>query len=224
MISVAVASLFAATTLAAAQGANQSGMKSDDAPATASPKTDKAVPANPAGTRRSEGMAPTPDAGKPGAAAQGMKGEPGTQKAGEMKADPKSKAATDSSTPADDKDAKTPKNPVAADGKSAAPAGKMAPEAKTTGNAATSAAAGPSAEKRTEIFSAIKHEKTEDVQNVTFNVSVGTVIPTTVSYHTLPPRIVAIYPEWRGYQYILVRGEYIIVRPETREIVYIIQG
>src|ERR1700740_248906 len=91
MISVAVASLFAATTLAAAQGANQSGMKSDDAPAAASPKVDKVAPANPAGTKRSEGTGAAPDAGKSDATAQGMKGEPGTQKAGDMKVDTKSK-------------------------------------------------------------------------------------------------------------------------------------
>jgi hypothetical protein len=31
-------------------------------------------------------------------------------------------------------------------------------------------------------------------------------------------------PEWRGYDFILVRGKYIILRPHTHEIVYIIEG
>ena len=57
-----------------------------------------------------------------------------------------------------------------------------------------------------------------------FNISVGAVIPTTVRFHPLPPRIVEIYPEWRGYDVILVSGRYIIVRPQTHEIVYIIEG
>jgi hypothetical protein len=35
---------------------------------------------------------------------------------------------------------------------------------------------------------------------------------------------VEIYPEWRGYEFILVRGKYIILRPQTHEIVYIIEG
>jgi hypothetical protein len=35
---------------------------------------------------------------------------------------------------------------------------------------------------------------------------------------------VEIYPEWRGYDFILVRGQYIVLRPHTHEIVYIIEG
>src|SRR6266852_1201009 len=91
------------------------------------------------------------------------------------------------------------------------------PDAKTSGNAATSATAAPPAEKRTQITSAIKQEKVEEVTNVNFNVSVGTTVPAGVRYHALPSRIVEIYPEWRGYEFILVRGKYIILRPHTHE-------
>jgi hypothetical protein len=94
----------------------------------------------------------------------------------------------------------------------------------TTGNAATSATAAPPAEKRTQIVSAIKSERIEETTNVNFNVSVGATIPSTVRFHPLPPRIVEIYPEWRGYDVVFVKGRYIIVRPETHEIVYIIEG
>jgi uncharacterized protein DUF1236 len=48
-------------------------------------------------------------------------------------------------------------------------------------------------------------------------------VPSSVRYYPLPSRIVAIYPEWRGYDFILVRGQYIILRPRTHEIVYIIE-
>jgi hypothetical protein len=94
----------------------------------------------------------------------------------------------------------------------------------TTGNAATSATAAPPAEKRTQIVSAIKSEKIQETSNVNFNISVGTRVPSSVRFHPLPPRIVEIYPEWRGYQVILVSGRYVIVRPGTYEIVYIIEG
>jgi hypothetical protein len=94
----------------------------------------------------------------------------------------------------------------------------------TTGNAATSATAAPPAEKRTQIVSAIKSERIEETTNVNFNISVGTRVPTNVRFHPLPSRIVEIYPEWRGYDVIFVRGQYIIVRPQTHEIVYIIEG
>ena len=75
----------------------------------------------------------------------------------------------------------------------------------TTGNAATSATAAPPAEKRTQIVSAIKSERIQETTNVNFNISVGTVVPTGVRFHPLPPRIVEIYPEWRGYDVILVQ-------------------
>jgi hypothetical protein len=94
----------------------------------------------------------------------------------------------------------------------------------TTGNAATSATAAPPAEKRTQIVSAIKSEKIQETTNVNFNISVGATVPSSVRFHPLPPRIVEIYPEWRGYQVILVNGRYVIVRPQTHEIVYIIEG
>ena len=94
----------------------------------------------------------------------------------------------------------------------------------TTGNAATSATAAPPAEKRTQIVSAIKSEKIEETTNVNFNISVGATVPGTVRFHPLPARIVEIYPEWRGYDVIFVHGRYIIVRPQTHEIVYIIEG
>jgi hypothetical protein len=35
---------------------------------------------------------------------------------------------------------------------------------------------------------------------------------------------VTIYPEWRGYDYILVGEQIIIIEPRTHEIVYIIEA
>ncbi|MCP4618960.1 MAG: DUF1236 domain-containing protein [Bradyrhizobium sp.] len=94
----------------------------------------------------------------------------------------------------------------------------------TTGNAATSArVAAPPAEKQTQIVSAIKSERIQET-NVNVNVAVGTVLPASVRFVPLPPRIVEIYPEWRGYDVVLIHGRYVIVRPQTREIVYIIEG
>jgi hypothetical protein len=104
-------------------------------------------------------------------------------------------------------------------------AAKDSKSTTTTGAAATSATAAPPAEKRTQIVSAIKSETSiKEVTNVNFNVSVGVAVPASVRAYPLPPRIVEIYPEWRGYEVILVRGKYVIVRPQTREIVYIIES
>jgi hypothetical protein len=152
-----------------------------------------------------------------------MSSETETKGAKDMKAEGRNSksGAMDSKSASDNK--------AATDSKS----GKMNAETKspgdaksqtTTGNAATSATAAPPAEKRTQIVSAIKSEKIQETTNVNFNISVGTAVPASVHFHPLPPRIVEIYPEWRGYEVILVGGRYVIVRPQTREIVYIIEG
>jgi hypothetical protein len=59
---------------------------------------------------------------------------------------------------------------------------------------------------------------------VNFIISIGTTVAAGVHYYPLSSRIVEIYPEWRGYEFILVHGKYIILRPHTHEIVYIIEG
>jgi hypothetical protein len=136
--------------------------------------------------------------------------------------------STDSTTKSDTKNMKAEDNKAGAAAKSNnaenRPATTDSKSQTTTGNAATSATAAPPAEKRTQIASAIKSEKIEETTNVNFNISVGTAVPASVRFHPLPARIVEIYPEWRGYDVIFVHGQYIIVRPQTREIVYIIEG
>jgi hypothetical protein len=58
--------------------------------------------------------------------------------------------------------------------------------------------------------------------NVNFSISVGTRVPRTVHYHPLPAEVVTIYPAWRGYYFILVRNEIIVIDPSSFEIVAVI--
>jgi hypothetical protein len=136
--------------------------------------------------------------------------------------------SSDSTTKSGSKDMKAEDNKAGGAAKSNnaenRPAATDSKSQTTTGNAATSATAAPPAEKRTQISTAIKSTKIEETTNVNFNISVGTAIPAGVRFHPLPAQIVEIYPEWRGYDVIFVHGQYIIVRPQTREIVYIIEG
>jgi hypothetical protein len=246
MVSVAVAALLAATGLATAQGVNQGVAK--ESPAAASPRGDTAAPIN-APAKGAETA--TPGAGSKDAVPQHAQGKPDAKTTGDMKTDGKSKASESTSPTTTSKDMKKPtaetKSPsdskatseTKADGKTKAPDSTTTskdlktptaetkpstPDSKTTGNAATAATAAPPAEKRTQITSAIKQEKVEEVTNVNFNLSIGTAVPAGVRYHPMPSRIVEIYPEWRGYDFILVHGKYIILRPHTHEIVYIIEG
>jgi hypothetical protein len=79
-----------------------------------------------------------------------------------------------------------------------------------------------SAEQRTRIRSAIMGEHIQPAPNANFNVSVGTVVPSTVVIHPLPAQIVGIEPTWRGFEFFLVGNEIVIVNPATLRIVAVV--
>jgi hypothetical protein len=91
----------------------------------------------------------------------------------------------------------------------------------TTGQAG--AAGKLSTEQRTQITSVIKEQRVSPVTNVNFSISVGTRVPRDVTFHTLPERVVTIYPEWRRYKFILVKEQIVIVDPNTYEIVAVLE-
>ncbi|CEG08788.1 hypothetical protein BN961_02207 [Afipia felis] len=152
----------------------------------------------------------------------------GSQKSG-MSAQGEGSAKGHAREAQDNKMGKSPNSHTATDSKNSermnkntASDSKSGAESKTTGNAATAAKAAPPAAKRTQITTAIKQEKVTAVTNVNFNVSVGARVPASVHFYPVPASVIAIYPEWRGYEFILVGGRYVIVAPETHEIVYIL--
>ena len=83
----------------------------------------------------------------------------------------------------------------------------------TTGQAGANAKL--STEQRTKITSVIRNEHVKSVDNVNFSISVGTRVPREgVTFHTLPTEVVTIYPEWRGYKFIVVHDEIVDHRSE----------
>ncbi len=91
----------------------------------------------------------------------------------------------------------------------------------TTGQAGANAKL--STEQRTKITSVIRNQHVESVKNVNFSISVGTRVPREgVTFTTLPTEVVTIYPEWRGFKYILVRDEILVIDPNTYEIVAVL--
>lgn len=92
----------------------------------------------------------------------------------------------------------------------------------TTGQGAAGSAR-LTTEQRTKISSVIREQKAERV-NLNVSVSVGTRIPATVHLYPLPQQVIVIYPEWRGYDYILVGEQIVIINPRTHEIVAVIEA
>jgi hypothetical protein len=92
----------------------------------------------------------------------------------------------------------------------------------TTGQAG--AGAKLSTEQRTKITTVIRGQHIAPVNNANFSIAVGTRIPREVTFHPLPTEVVSIYPEWRGYQFIRVRDQIVVVDPRTFEIVAILEA
>jgi hypothetical protein len=104
--------------------------------------------------------------------------------------------------------------------------GNKAPQ----GTAQTDRASGNvqfTAEQRTQIRqTVIEANNAPRVDHVTFNVTVGTVIPraefTTVHVVAVPDVLVTIQPEWRGLEYFIYEDEVVIVDPNDLRIVAVV--
>jgi hypothetical protein len=90
----------------------------------------------------------------------------------------------------------------------------------TTGQAG--AGAKLSSDQRTKITTVIRNEHVAPAGNVNFSIAVGTRVPREVAIHPLPAEVVTIYPEWRGYEFIMVRDQILVIDPATLQIVAIL--
>ena len=99
---------------------------------------------------------------------------------------------------------------------------KSGTERSQTTVGAAGAGAQLSTEQRTKITTVIREQRVAPVTNVNFSISVGTRVPSEVRFHPLPVSVVTIYPEWRGYDYILVRDQILVIDPRSHEIVAVL--
>jgi hypothetical protein len=135
---------------------------------------------------------------------------------------PKSDADQKAQAPSRSMD-KDSKPGAAATGKSDLDGASKAEQNRTTTGQGAAGPAKLTTEQRTKITSVIKEQKVERV-NLNVAVSVGTRIPASVRVHPLPQQVIVIYPEWRGYDYILVGDQIVIIDPRSHEIVAIVEA
>jgi Protein of unknown function (DUF1236) len=246
MISVAAAALIAGTGFANAQGTGTS----RDAPSgstvqQSAPSSERAAPsAAPTNrdatesTKPSSGMKATQSDEKPSGmkstqsedkAAPGAAKKMGTQD--DMKAGAKpEKSAQDNMKGEKSKSMSSETNDkagAAKDMKAEGRNGNMNAEQKgapqtTVGQAG--AGAKLSSEQRTKITTVIRGQHVQPLNNVNFSISVGTRVPRDVRFNPLPAEVVTVYPEWRGYEFILVNDQIIVVDPRTFEIVAVLEA
>lgn len=248
MISVAAVALIAGTGLANAQGtgvSREAPSMSRESPAGGSgmqqsaPSSDRgattAAPANrdaaePAGKQSAQSEPKTP------AAAKNQRAEDNMPKSKSMASENDNKANNGKEMKAEGRDdrnnamkAEDRNNTMKAEGREG-DKNKMNAETKTgtetRSQTVGQAGAGAklSTEQRTKISTVIKEQHVQSVTNVNFSISVGTRVPRDVSFHPLPAEVVTVYPEWRGYEFILVHDQIVVIDPGTYEIVAVIDA
>jgi hypothetical protein len=86
----------------------------------------------------------------------------------------------------------------------------------------TSVSANINTDQRTQIIDRLQRERSEARTNVNIEVNIGARLPGNVRGRPLPADIVQIVPQYRGYEYMVVRDEIVIIEPGRREIVDVI--
>ena len=69
------------------------------------------------------------------------------------------------------------------------------------------------------VATAIRQANVQPLTNVSFSIAVGTTVPADVQVHVLPPALVEIVPQYRGFSFVVVEQEALIIDPNTRAIV-----
>jgi len=99
-----------------------------------------------------------------------------------------------------------------------------APGPSSSTSSATAPVVNLTQQQRTEIRqTVINSGNAPRVSSVNFNIGVGVVVPQTVNFAPLPPTIVSIHPDWRGYYYFVYAEEIIIVEPGSRRIIAVLR-
>ncbi|HEV7448079.1 MAG TPA: DUF1236 domain-containing protein, partial [Steroidobacteraceae bacterium] len=72
---------------------------------------------------------------------------------------------------------------------------------------------------RTRVSQSIARLNAAPLNNVNFSLSVGTVVPRDVRFQPLPTDVVEVMPQYRGYNFFVVRDDIVIVDPSSYKIV-----
>jgi type IV secretory pathway VirB10-like protein len=206
LVTVSAAALIAGAGLVNAQDKGPAA-----APQTTSPAQQSTTPSQSGGGGAPAGEMQQRQEAPPARAQQDMnRGDQKQQRAQERR-EQRQDRAQDKSSPKGDRNATDTKS----DRKGGATTGQ---------GAAGSGNASLTSEQRSKITTNIRRTNVKRETNVNFNIAVGTAIPRTVTLHALPPTVVEVYPQWRGYRFVLVEDEIIIIEPGSYRIVAVIDA
>jgi hypothetical protein len=244
MLSVAAAALIAGTGFANAQGnMGREAPSAGSATHESAPAADRAAPAAATPMNRNEESDSAAPAAKSAQSDEKMQPPGGkAQRAqGDMKAGPQGEKSAQDNNPRGDKSKSMSSETNEKSGKDMKAEGrddkmnaeqkgadsrnadsKAASDSRTVGQAG--AGAKLSGEQRTKITTVIRDQHVAPVTNVNFSISVGTRVPHDVRFYPLPAEVVTVYPDWRGYEFILVNDQIVVIDPQSFEIVAVIEA
>jgi hypothetical protein len=199
-----------------AQDDMKAGAKSEKSAQDSNMKGEKSAQDNKMKGEKSKSMSSENDKSKAG---KDMKAE-GREDRNNMKAEQKGAADTKSQTTT--QTGQTTQSPTGQTGQTKQSQTGTSVQSQTTGQAGASAKL--STEQRTKITTVIRDQHVQPLNNVNFSISVGTRVPRDVRFHPLPREVVTIYPEWRGYEFVLVHDQIVVIDPRTFEIVAILEA
>jgi hypothetical protein len=225
-------STVAATLLLAVGAASAQDVKKDEAPARApaaqqSAPAEKVAPAMKPGAHNAGGQKAPETTGQAPESDKTKASDKGAMDKGAMdKKKDKGAAAMGSSDAKGSADVKAKTNENTAQGVTGTKSSQSTTTEKdraTTGQGAAAGSAKLSTEQRTKITTIIRQHKVAPA-HLNVSVRVGTRVPESVHFYPLPTEVFVVYPEWRGYDYILVGDEIVVIDPRTHEIVAILEA
>jgi len=79
-------------------------------------------------------------------------------------------------------------------------------------------------EQRATMRTVIREQKVQAPSSVNFSLSVGTIVPRSMTFYPVPAEFITINRDWRGFEYFLIGDQIVIVNPRTHEIVAVVQA
>jgi hypothetical protein len=104
-------------------------------------------------------------------------------------------------------------------------AGATSGSSQTTGSVGSAGAAGRvsvTSDQQSKLTTVVRKVNIREASNVNATIAVGSVLPSSVELVSVPSEIIEIVPTFSSYRAIRVGGRILIVEPDTRRIVYII--
>jgi len=77
-------------------------------------------------------------------------------------------------------------------------------------------------QQRTRVSEMVRRMNVQPLPRSRISVSVGARVPRSIQLHSIPREVLAIYPQFRSYRFVLVEDEIVVVDPRTYTIVTVV--